>query len=226
MDYKWYILAGVIASTLLAIIIFRLRRRKPCEHKEAQKLLDEYLAQTLSSAAIGTFYERYIGHLYELEGYAVNFHGALNGVEDLGRDLVVSSDDEILIVQTKCWAKNRTIHEKHIFQLYGSMEHFKKTEKNYGKTIRAVFYTTAQYSDVAIEAAETLGVELILQDLDRQYPLVKCNVNQRGDKIYHLPFDPYYDKIRIDTSEDKVYVHTVGEAVARGFRRARKKTAA
>jgi hypothetical protein len=222
MEQSWIIYLGSLALAVVLTYIFILNRR-PSEDQQAQKLLDEYLEGNLSSTEIGTFYERYIGHLYEEKGYYVKYHGAVNGVEDLGRDLIVKSDDEILIIQTKCWAKFKVISEKYIFQLYGSMTHYKKTEKCDDKNVRAIFYTTANFSDVAIEAAKVLGIELVTKELDRTYPLIKCNINQKGEKIYHLPFDPYYDKIRIDSDEGKVFVHTVQEAVARGFRRARNK---
>lgn len=224
MAYKWQIVAGVLSSVVLIFtFLFFRKRRKKCENKEAQRLLDEY-RENLDTSEIGTLYERYIGHLYEEEGYVVKYFGAVNGFEDLGRDLIIEGKKEILIVQTKCWAKFKKINEKHIFQLYGSLEHFKRTSKHDNKTVKAVFFTTAQYSDTSKEVAKVLGVELNYKDLDKTYPLVKCNVNQKGDKIYHLPFDPYYDKIMIDTSQGKCYVHTVQEAVARGFRRARTKS--
>ena len=130
-----------IAIALIVLYIFFKRRAS--EDKEAQKLLNEYLDSNLSPSEIGTFYERYIGHLYEEQGYHVKYNGAVNGFDDLGRDLIVMGGDEVLIIQAKCWARHKRINEKHIFQLYGSMAHFEKTYKGKIKTVRAVFYTTA-----------------------------------------------------------------------------------
>ncbi len=223
-DLKLMTIALAIAfSTLVGLVLWYWKKRRPCENKEAERLLQEYLQETLDSKEIGTFYERYIGHLYELKNYHVNYHGALNGFDDLGRDLIITGKREIIIVQTKCWAKFKVISEKHIYQLYGSMVHYQRTHPCGEKTVKARFYTTANFSSTAKEAARALDVELKTQELNRNYPLIKCNTNHRGQKIYHLPFDPFYDKIRIDISEDKFYVHTVKEAVARGFRRARQK---
>jgi hypothetical protein len=222
MEYKLEIGVGLLVLTV-SIVIYFFIKRKPDENKEAQRLLNEYLERDLSTSEIGLFYERYIGHLYEQKGYHVKFHGAVNGFEDLGRDLIVTGENEIFIIQAKCWSKKKLIHEKHIFQLYGSMEHFKRTHNLKGKVVKAVFFASTYYSDAAERVAKDLGVELYNEHLEKKYPLIKCNVNQRGEKIYHLPFDPYYDKIRIDTSDEKVYVYTVEEAVARGFRRARNK---
>ena len=50
--------------------------------------------------------------------------------------------------------------------------------------------------------------------------MIKCNVNDNGEKIYHLPFDPYYDKVKIKTERGEFYAHTVKEATEKGFRRA------
>jgi hypothetical protein len=227
LKFKLEIIAGSIGfvvaliAFLLVLRVFR-KKEKYCENSEAQRLLDEYRAN-MDNLEIGTFYERYIGHLYEEEGFTVKYNGAVNGFEDLGRDLIIESKKEVLIVQTKCWAKFKNIQEKHIFQLYGSMEHYKRTHPHENRKIKAVFFTTAKYSDVAKDVAKTLDVELNFKDVDKSYPLVKCNVNQNGEKIYHLPIDPYYDKIVINHNLGKCYVHTVSEAVARGFRRARTK---
>lgn len=38
----------------------------------------------------------------------------------MGRDLICMKDGKIHIVQAKCWSADKTIHEKHIFQLYGT----------------------------------------------------------------------------------------------------------
>jgi restriction endonuclease Mrr len=223
MDQKLLIIISLASIILFCVGLFFFFSRKKCENREAQKLLNEYLNSSLTSTEIGTFYERYIGHLYEEKGYYVKYHGALNGYDDLGRDLIVEGNGETLIIQAKCWAKNKVIGEKHIFQLYGSMMHYKKTHPKKGNEVKAVFITTANYSDVAERAAKVLGVQILNEELKRNYPLIKCNVNKAGDKFYHLPFDPFYDKINLDSSQGKAYVHTVDEAVARGFRRARGK---
>lgn len=195
-------------------------KQKRLEDIEAQRLLDEYTNSQLSGVEVGKLYERYIGFLYEQEGYDVQYNGAVNGFKDLGRDLIVKTTDEIHIVQTKCWASRKSITEKHIFQLYGSMTHFKRSTDITGYTVKAVFYTSAKYTNLAREAAKVLGVELIVKSLDNSYPMIKCNISQSGEKIYHLPMDPYYDKIKIRADQGNFYVHTVKEAAVKGFRRA------
>lgn len=211
-----FILFAVVA---LALAIF-VARRYFNKDARAQRELNKYLSQPLSTDEIGRFYERYIGHLYETEGYDVIYNGAINGYADLGRDLIVKCIDEVLIIQTKCWSKNKWIQEKHIFQLFGTMTHFKLTSEKNGRPTKAVFYTTAKYGDVARDAARVLGVELRTEELNRSYPMIKCSVSSGGDKFYYLPFDQNYDNIKIDLHRDEYFAKTVKEAVAKGFRRA------
>ncbi len=214
----------IVSAFILILVLVLAWSIRPYfnEDYQAQKKLDQYLETDFSTLEIGTFYERYIGHLYEIEGFHVNYHGALNGFEDMGRDLIITShkDKEILIVQTKCWAENKKIRENCIFQLYGSLEHFKQTSNTYNYEVFARFYTTATYSKGAQKVADVLGIELNREPLKKSYALIKCNVNSDGDKIYHLPFDPFYDKIKIKVENGDFFVKTVEQAVAKGFRRA------
>ncbi|WP_413289234.1 restriction endonuclease [Bdellovibrio sp. HCB337] len=213
-----YVLISIVILVLTVCAIVIIRRSNA--DRKAQRALDEYLRQPLSSEEVGRFYERYIGHLYETDGYDVVYNGAVNGFDDLGRDLIVKCADEVLIVQTKCWAKSKLIQEKHVFQLFGTMTYFKRTLEKNGRHVRAVLFTTARYSDVAKDAAKVLGVELRTEELNRSYPMIKCNVSASGEKTYHLPFDPSYDKIKIDLHRENYFVHSVKEAVEKGFRRA------
>ena len=238
MNYLWpiSITAGVIVIFVLYLIF-----RKPKEvaedpnalnrardaMDEDQIALDEYSNRELSSVELGTRYERYIGHLYEMNGFEVEYHGATNELEDLGRDLIVKKGKEILIVQTKCWAKKRSIREKHIFQLYGSMVHFRRTSKAKSLTTKAVIYTSySSYSGRAIEVSQDLGVELKTEKLDNSYPKVKCKISDNGEKAYHLPFEPGYDELSIDPSKGEFFAHSVLDAFEKGHRRPEKSESA
>lgn len=188
---------------------------------EHQQELDRYLASNFSISEIGTFYERYIGYLFEIQGFHVQYHGAVNGFDDLGRDLIINNGNETWIVQTKCWSNRKRIQEKHIHQLYGSLEHYKRQHKK--RNVKALFFTTASYSNKAKEAANVLGVELIIEKLDRSYPMIKCNIsNTTKNKVYHFPYDDCYDSIVIEPHKGEFFAKTVKEAVDKGFRRARK----
>ncbi len=213
---KYVLIISIVVILAITIIIIV---RRSNEDRKAQRELDRYLKQNLLPEEIGRFYERYVGHLYETEGFEVEYNGAISGFDDLGRDLIVKCVDEVLIVQTKCWARKKAIHEKHVFQLFGTMTHFKRTQKTKIPT-RAIIYTTAKYSEKTQEVAEVLGVELRILELNRSYPMIKCNTSSCGEKFYYLPFDMNYDKIKMDLHRDDLFALTVKEAVDKGFRRA------
>jgi hypothetical protein len=173
---------------------------------------------------LGLLYERYIGYLYEEKGYNVNYHGASEGRKDLGRDLICEKKGEILIVQCKYWSQFKTIHEKHIFQLFGTTFQYKYNleKENKGKKVKAIFCTSTTLSDVAREFAKELEIEVRENvKLERSYPCIKCNIGRTSDeKIYHLPFDQQYNKIVIEPKRKEFYCATVKEAEDAGFRRA------
>jgi hypothetical protein len=57
--------------------------------------------------------------------------------------------------------------------------------------------------------------------MDNSYPCIKCNVSKiDGTKIYHLPFDQQYDKVKVEMRRGEFYCNTVAEAEKQGFRRA------
>ena len=84
--------------------------------------------------------------------------------------------------------------------------------------IQPIFVTTTSLSDVANKVAKHLGVTVMHIALASKYPMIKCNVNGK-EKIYHLPFDQQYDRVKIVSSPER-YVATVTEAEGLGFRRA------
>jgi DUF2075 family protein len=197
-----------------------------------QLALDRYINRSMSKWEIGREYERYIGYCYELEGYNVKYVGIIDGFEDMGRDLICTKNEEILIVQCKCWSKKKTIHEKHINQLYGTaikyvIDKFKiKDVYELHQTmsegnVMPVFVTSTKLSDKAISFAKSLGVEVYQNNPLDSYPRIKCHISKRtGEKIYHLPFDQQYDTTMIDIYDDEFYCFSVDEAVENGFRRA------
>ena len=190
-----------------------------------QLALDRYLKRPLSRAAIGRFYERYLGYLYERDGWKVEYHGIVEGYEDLGRDLICRKGNQIAVVQAKCWAAEKLIHEKHIFQLFGTTQLFLMNHQDgdlFKSNISAVFITTTALSPVAKKAAQWLKIEVKERfGIDKSYPMIKCNINQSSkEKIYHLPFDQQYDRTKIIPEFGEFYATTVAEAERKGFRRA------
>ena len=200
-----------------------------------QRALDRYWSKRKTSWQIGRDYERFIGYLYEQKGYSVYYQGIEKGLEDLGRDLICKKDNQVEIVQCKYWREDRTIHEKHINQLFGTtVEYFIKHIDNRSKPqmdlfssllrseqITATFVTSASFSETAKDFAGILGVKTMERFPFKQYPSIKCNVSYRdGTKIYHLPFDQQYDRTTIEEERNECYVSTVVEAEGLGFRRA------
>lgn len=202
-----------------------------------QKALDSYTKRNKNNVEIGKVYERYIGYVYEKQGFRVNYHGIENGLNDLGIDLICTKNTETYFIQCKFWKKHKTIHENHINQLYGtSIKHyldhkneFKKLNANTlfpelisAKKITPVLVTTANISERAKDFASVLGVKLETEiEFESGYPMIKCNISSTNQKIYHLPFDLQYDKTRV-LENGGLYVKTVEEAEALGFRRAYK----
>ncbi len=204
------------------------------ESERNQKALDRYVASRKRPWEIGRDYERYIGYLYEQKGYKVQYQGIEKGLEDLGRDLICTNNEKALVIQCKYWASHKTIHEKHINQLFGTAVKyyldFKSSSKNtqilnlfpdsiLKGEIRAIFITSTKLSITAKSFAEVLGIEVIEEKALEKYPIIKCNISHDGNKIYHLPFDQMYDKTLIK-NKNEFYAFTVNEAEAKGFRRA------
>lgn len=185
-----------------------------------QRALDRYWTSSRSAWKVGRDYERYVGYLYERDGYAVEYHGIACGLEDLGRDVIARHEGVVYVVQCKWWAAHKTIHEKHVFQLFGTV--FAHQVENPDLDVRGRFVTTTTLSDTARDYASRLNVEVSEQfAFDRTYPCIKCNVAPKsGERIYHLPFDQMYDQTVVHSSRGEFYTATVAEAEAAGFRRA------
>jgi len=200
-----------------------------------QKALERYWQKKKTPWEIGRDYERYVGYLYEQEGFNVYYKGIEAGLEDLGRDLIAKKENKVEVIQCKYWAKHKTIHEKHICQLFGTTLKYWVEEKELKldterkflksiidkKDIIGVFITTTSLSDKAKEFANELGIKIQENFPFKNYPSIKCNISKRnGEKIYHLPIDQQYDKTIIEDEKNECYVETVKEAEDLGFRRA------
>ena len=181
--------------------------------------LERYWTKKKTKWEIGRDYERYIGYLYERNGSIVRYQGIVEGFDDLGRDLIVNLGNSTQVVQCKNWSQEKVIHEKHIFQLYGTYIAYKFDHP--AEEVSARFVTSTSLSDRARGFARFLGIEVSEKLPIERYPCIKCNVSKHtGEKIYHLPFDQQYDRTIIETDKGEHYVATVREAEAMGFRRA------
>ena len=189
------------------------------EMEKWQLALDRYNKRKKSKWQIGIDYERYIGYLLEQKGYVVHYNGATEGMEDMGRDLIAENDTHYLIVQCKRWAREKVIHEKHIFQLYGTTV-LQKLNHRTSKKVIGIFVTTADVSNLAIECADYLDIQVYTEIPYKDYPQIKCNYSKSGERIYHLPFDQQYDRTLIKPHSSDFYASTVQEAETKGFRHA------
>ncbi|MDO8569799.1 MAG: restriction endonuclease [bacterium] len=205
-----------------------------------QKALDRYLKnRNKSKWAIGRDYEMYVGHLFSQKGYGIHYKGIIDGFEDLGRDLIATKGSEVCIIQCKHWAQYKEIHEKHVFQLFGTtMEYWvryfggAKKQKSFEAfshllnehRLRPIFFTSTRLSEKAKEMAQALSVEVVENEPLGEFPRIKCNINvgETGGKtkIYHLPMDQQYDRTIIGNQEGEFHAYTVKEAEDAGFRRA------
>ncbi|TAK89574.1 restriction endonuclease [Patescibacteria group bacterium] len=193
--------------------------RKLSTTERNQLALDRYWSRPKSKWQIGKMYERYVGYTYESKGYEVEYVGIFKGLEDLGRDIIASKENEIVVVQCKNWSKFKVIYEKHIFQFFGTV--FQYRDANKGRSVKAVFATSTTLSDLAKRFAKELKIELKENfKMNKNYPCIKCNISNKRDKIYHLPFDQQYDKAKITPKRGEFYAKTVKEAEDAGFRRA------
>jgi hypothetical protein len=183
-----------------------------------QLALDRYVEQRKSAWEIGRDYEMYIGYRYEKKGFTVTYTGIIKKLEDMGRDLIVTKDDMTYIIQCKRWSKEKTIHEKHIFQLFGTVTLYNINHPDHPAL--GVFVSTTDLSQTARKIAKELNIEVRIVE-PGEFPRIKCNINRTtGEKIYHLPFDQQYDRTVIDLSSEECYAFTVQEAEDKGFRRA------
>jgi hypothetical protein len=91
---------------------------KLSDTEKNKRALEYYLKGKKSKWQIGRDFEMYIGYVYEKQGYHVTYFGIEKKLHDLGRDLIVENNEVVKIVQCKYWSKEKTIHEKHIIQLF------------------------------------------------------------------------------------------------------------
>ena len=187
-----------------------------------QLALDRYIKGQKSKWQIGRDYELFCGLSYEKQDWDVQYFGMERKIEDLGRDLIAKKKNEHLVIQCKYWSKDKTIHEKHIAQLFGTTIMY-GLEISESIKVTPVFITNTKISDQAKKFANKLGVKIIENHAIEEFPRIKCNVNkdEYGDesRIYHLPFDQQYDRTKIN-KKSEFYAYTVDEAVNSGFRRA------
>ena len=183
--------------------------------KKLLKKIEEYNKKIHSKSGIGELYERQIRYLYEKNGWKVIPYGILKGKEDLGRDLICTKGKQVLIIQTKNWSKHKTIHENHLMQLAGTILYYIYKNKKHPK---GIFITTTKLSDRAKDVAKKLNIQHRNIKLDKNFPIIKCNINKRGKKLFFFPFDKYYDHVHIEIHKGEFYSNNIEECLRKGFK--------
>lgn len=198
------------------------------ETERNQLALDRYiLSRKKNSWQIGRDYEMAVGYEYRKKGYEVDSFGTYMKLEDLGRDIIAQKNGVILLIQCKYWSHQKMIHEKHIFQLFGSYISYCIEHDVPESAVKPVFVTNISLSEMAKKVSTILGVTIVEHHEMVDFPRIKCNINRDEygavTKIYHLPMDTQYDVTQIK-NKGEFYAFTVQEAEDHGFRRAFKWT--
>lgn len=199
---------------------------KLSESERNQKALDRYKASfRKSNWQIGRDYELYCCYWLSTEKGLSFVHNGILKMDDLGRDIIASAGMQDYVVQCKYWSKSKKVHENVVMQLYASTVEYTRTksmEQNQALMAKPipVLITNIDLSETAKRIAEVLHVKYIKLQIG-EYPMIKCNVGKDGSKIYHLPFDQQYDKVKI-LNFKKDMAWTVKEAEEKGFRRAKR----
>lgn len=190
-----------------------------------QLALDRYQNRPKSPWRIGVEYEQYIEYLLQQKGYSTIPFGSQMGINDLGRDIIAKKIENgqyvTYIIQCKNWSrkKRKEIHENVVCQIYGTALEYELSQNSFEKVV-PVIVSTVPLSTMAQKFADKLGVKIYVIAAGKP-PLIKCNINSAGEKIYHLPFDQQYYRTEIKNAGE-CCVFTVKEATEKGFRRAKK----
>ncbi len=197
--------------------------RRMSNSERDQLALNRYILSQKSNWQIGRDYELSVAYEYTRKGYRVDTFGSYKGLDDLGRDLIATCCNRTLIIQCKYWSKNKSIHERHIYQLYGTSIGYSLENGIEPTSIHPILITNTELSSTAKKVAGHLGVSYVEHHAMSEFPRIKCNIGKDEfgytTKIYHLPMDAQYDVTKIEKSGE-FYAFTVEEAVNAGFRRA------
>ncbi|GEM_PF-5275970 len=168
----------------------------------------------------GFQYERYVGHLFEANGYRVEYTGIRKGVEDGGIDLVARAPRKIRLIQCKRWRIPVGIDV--ISRLHGAVDRFIWEERQ-GKPARCrtnicgVLFSSGPLTDDAKALATHLGILSQENHPYRPYPAIKGKrITPNAGKIL-MPFDASYDKTTMDLSRGDCFFSSPKDAFLRCF---------
>jgi hypothetical protein len=195
------------------------------EIQKSQRALDYYrFRRKKTKWEIGRDYEMSVGYELQQKGYDITYYGIEKTLEDMGRDLIATNDNEVLVVQCKYWSETKLIHEKHIAQLFGTAIMYRLQNRGDLREVKPLFVTKTSLSETAMKFAEALTVDIWANHQMTEYPMIKCKVGRsesgESTRIFHMPLDQQYDRTIIDTKNGDQRAFTVQEAYDAGFRHA------
>ena len=168
----------------------------------------------------GVQYERYVGHLFEEQGFRVIYNGIRKGKNDGGIDLIARGDRKIRLVQCKRW--NIAVNCDVISRLHGGVERFVWTERK-GKSekmltsIRGVLATSGDVEPDAMELARHLGIFVMKKLEYKFYPAIKAKEIIPGAGRFLLPFNPGYDRMDFRLGNGDKFFMSIRDALSNGF---------
>ena len=109
------------------------------------------------------------------------------------------------------------MHDNVVARIAFARDNYKMDNPN-KKVIAMIVSENENLDDYSRHLCNKHGIVIQEVPYDELYPKIKCNINSRG-KIYHLPDDPAYDRIKIERHRGEYYVATETEALRLGFRR-------
>ena len=142
---------------------------------------------------IGDHYERFVGWVFYRMGFSVYFNGLIKGMDDEGIDLIAERNNEVLIIQCKCWKRGSVYPMNILTQLDGSASLY-KIESRKNIHIRKILVTVNRsYTDRFKQVAHSLNIELFPLPLI-EFPLVRFNKSYFGiERSILIPSDSKYD---------------------------------
>ena len=118
----------------------------------------------------GKEYEKFIGNLYEKDGYIVKFNGIEKGKKDNSIDLIAIKGNEIVLIQCKNWKENSKykITHKEIKAFIGDSYFFLEKNPQYSN------YKIKRHFVVSNRILDNSAVQYIKENRDKiEYRLIR-----------------------------------------------------
>lgn len=188
-----------------------------------QKVLDDYIKREKTLWEKKRDYKLYIGFLFRQKRFQVQYISSTKKRESTDKDLIAQKGKQIILIKSEYCNDAKETLTQCVNALGKAMEAYSFEHKINKKNIKGMFYSNIGFTDIASKLANSLGIILIPYQECGEFPRIKCNIgrdeNGKPVKIYHLPVDQQYDRVKIEL-KGECFVETIAEAEKRGFRRA------